>query len=64
MATDEVVKALVDLADSMRAEGLAKLTYVGDCFEAEASVLIRQRCLKRQIFEEALTSYVDKLVKA
>lgn len=64
MATKQVVKALVDLAEAMRAEGLAKSTYVGDCFEAEASTLIRQRCLKRQIFEEALTAYVDKLVKA
>jgi len=55
---------LAELAASMRDAGLAKLSYVGSSFEAEASELIRVRCLKRQIFEEALESYVERLVKA
>lgn len=64
MATNEVVEALTELAEAMRQEALAKSTYVGDKFEIEAAALIKQRGIKRQIFEEALNSFVDKLVKA
>lgn len=64
MATKEVVDALVGLADSMRAEGLAKLSYVGSDFEREAEKLINDRESKRAAFESALDAYVQRLVKA
>ena len=64
METKELVKALVDLAYSMRAEGLARLTYAGSGFEKEAENLIKDRIEKREAFEKALSLYVDKLVRA
>ena len=64
MATDKVVKALVDLAESMRVEDLARLTYSGTKFEIEASKLIRNREEKRVAFEIELNKFVGKLVRA
>jgi len=60
----EPAQALVDLADAMRVEGLARLSYSGSNFEVEARKLIRDREVKREIFEKALSAYVSKLVKA
>lgn len=62
--TEPVVKALVWLADAMRVEGLARLTYVGANFETEASDKIKAVELAREAFEGALKSYVERLVRA
>lgn len=62
--TEGVVKALVWLAEAMRVEGLARLTYVGDAFEVEAADKVEAVKLARESFEGALKSYVGKLVRA
>lgn len=64
MAPNTVSTALVDLAEAMRQESLARLTYVGSNFESEAADKIRDREYKRSVFEAALSKYVERLVRA
>lgn len=52
------------MASAMKDEGLARLTYVGSRFEAEAADKIKAVELARDAFEGALKSYVERLVKA
>jgi hypothetical protein len=59
-----VVKALTDLADSMRQERLAKLSYTGGNFEKDAAEKIVIRQLRRAAFEKELESFVERLVRA
>lgn len=63
-SVDKVVKALVDLAESMRVEDLARLSYAGKTFALDAEKLINDRKEKRLAFEIALNAYVGKLAMA
>ena len=64
MAPNAVSVALVDLAEAMRIERLARKTYVGPDFDLEAADKIEAVKHKRSVFNAALNQYVERLVGA
>ena len=61
---EEVVKALVGLADAMRVEAVRRSSYHGEDWERDGYIEIQAVKMRRQVFEHSLAEFVKRMVSA